>query len=100
MLDYDSFVESGKQYNADSVHVKEIVTQFGEMAEKLQTMVDGVTNTVGEIAVAIEDSTKSVTEVTESATVLAQEIDGVADEMKESKTVADVLHAETEKFVG
>ncbi|MBQ9122528.1 MAG: methyl-accepting chemotaxis protein [Lachnospiraceae bacterium] len=100
LLDYDSFVESGKQYNADSVHVKEIVTQFGEMAEKLQTMVDGVTNTVGEIAVAIEDSTKSVTEVTESATVLAQEIDGVADEMKESKTVADVLHAETEKFVG
>lgn len=100
LLDYDSFVESGKQYNADSVHVKEIVTQFGEMAEKLQTMVDGVTNTVGEIAVAIEDSTKSVTEVTESATALAQEIDGVADEMKESKTVADVLHAETEKFVG
>ena len=97
--DYDGFVESGKQYNADSVHVKEIVTRFNEMAERLQNVVDGVTNTVGEITVAIEDSTKSVTEVTESATVLAEEINVVADEMRESKTIADTLHEETERFI-
>lgn len=97
--DYEGFVESGKQYNEDSVYVKEIVTQFNEMAEKLQNMVDGVTNTVGEITIAIEDSTKSVTEVTESATVLAEEINVVADEMKDSKIIADTLHAETERFI-
>ena len=97
--DYEGFVESGKQYNEDSVYVKEIVTQFNEMAEKLQNMVDGVTNTVGEITIAIEDSTKSVTEVTESATVLAEEINVVADEMRDSKIIADTLHAETERFI-
>lgn len=99
LSDYEGFVASGKQYNEDSVYVKEIVTQFNEMAEKLQNMVDGVTNTVGEITIAIEDSTKSVTEVTESATVLADQINVVADEMRESKAVADALHAETEKFI-
>lgn len=96
--DYDGFVDSGKQYNEDAAHVKEIVTQFNEMAAKLQGLVDGVTHMVGEIAIAIEDSTKSVTEVTESATVLAEEIDVVADEMKDNKAVADALHAQTVRF--
>ncbi|MBQ7358860.1 MAG: methyl-accepting chemotaxis protein [Lachnospiraceae bacterium] len=96
--DYDGFVDSGKQYNEDAAHVKEIVTQFNEMAAKLQGLVDSVTHMVGEITIAIEDSTKSVTEVTESATVLAEEIDVVADEMKDNKAVADALHAQTVKF--
>ena len=33
--DYDGFVDSGKQYNEDAVHVNEIVTEFHGMAEVL-----------------------------------------------------------------
>lgn len=97
--DYDGFVASGKQYNEDAVHVNEIVTEFHQMADELLRMVDEINRTVNGIATAIDESTKSVTDVTESTNMLVGDINSVADEMGENKTIAEVLHAETECFV-
>ena len=97
--DYDGFVESGKQYNRDAVHVKDIVIQFNEMAQKLQFIVDDISRTMGEIAIAVEGSADSVSDVTESANTLAQEIEHVSVEMDENKTIANTLHSETERFI-
>lgn len=97
--DYDGFVDSGKQYNGDAVHVNEIVTEFHRMAEVLLQVVDEINQTVNGIAVAIEESAESVADVTEHANMLVEDINTVADEMGENKAVAEVLHAETERFV-
>ena len=97
--DYDGFVESGKQYNGDAVHVNEIVTEFHRMAEVLLQVVDEINQTVNGIAVAIEESAESVADVTEHANMLVEDINTVVDEMGENKAVAEVLHAETERFV-
>ncbi len=97
--DYDGFVDSGKQYNEDAVHVNEIVTEFHQMADELLQMVDEINQTVNGIATAIDESAKSVTDVTESTNTLVEDINSVADEMGENKAIAEVLHAETERFV-
>jgi len=97
--DYDGFVASGKQYNNDAVHVDEIVTEFHQMADELLQMVDEINQTVNGIATAIDESAKSVTDVTESTNALVGDINSVADEMGENKAIAEVLHAETERFV-
>lgn len=97
--DYDGFVDSGKQYNEDAVHVNDIVTEFNRMAEVLLDMVDEINQTVSGIATAIEESAQSVTDVTEHANSLVEDINAVADEMGENKAIAEVLHAETERFV-
>ena len=97
--DYDGFVDSGKQYNEDAVHVNEIVTEFHQMADELLQMVDEINQTVNGIAIAIDESAKSVTDVTGSTNALVGDINSVADEMGENKTIAEVLHAETERFV-
>jgi len=97
--DYDGFVDSGKQYNKDAVHVNEIVTEFNQMAEVLMHAVDEINETVNGIAIAIDESAQSVTDVTEHANVLVEDINTVADEMDDNKAVADALHAETERFV-
>lgn len=99
MPDYDGFVDSGKQYNLDAVHVKDIVEEFNEMAENLKSLVDNITGTVGNITLAIEDSTKCVSDVTDNATVLAEDVSAVADEMQENKAIANELLAETERFL-
>lgn len=97
--DYDGFVDSGKQYNEDAVHVNDIVTEFHRMAEVLLGMVDEINQTVNGIAIAIEESAQSVTDVTEHANSLVEDVNAVADEMGENKAIAEVLHAETERFV-
>ncbi len=97
--DYDGFVDSGKRYNEDAVHVNEIVTEFHQMAEELMRMVDDINGTVSGITTAIEESTKSVTDVTEHTNSLVEDINTVTDEMGENKAIAEVLHAETERFV-
>ncbi len=97
--DYDGFVDSGKQYNEDAVHVNDIVTEFYRMAEILMHAVDEINRTVSGIATAIEESTESVTDVTEHANALVEDINAVTDEMGENKAIAEVLHAETERFM-
>ncbi len=97
--DYDGFVDSGKQYNNDAVHVNEIVTEFHQMAEVLMQVVDEINQTVNGIATAIEESAESVTDVTEHANALVEDISAVTDEMGENKAIAETLHAETERFV-
>jgi len=97
--DYDGFVDSGKQYNEDAVHVNGIVTDFNDMAEKIKRLVDEITDTVGGIADAIEESTGSVTDVTVNTNALADDIQVVADEMEESKAIAETLYSETDRFV-
>ena len=97
--DYDGFVASGKQYDEDAVHVNEIVTEFHRMAEILMREVDDINQTVSGIATAIEESAKSVTDVTEHTNVLVTDINTVASEMGENKAIAEVLHAETERFI-
>ena len=97
--DYDGFVASGKQYDEDAVHVNEIVTEFNQMAEILMREVDDINRTVSGIATAIEESAKSVTDVTEHTNMLVTDINTVANEMGENKAIAQVLHAETERFV-
>ena len=97
--DYDGFVDSGKQYNEDAVHVNDIVTEFNRMAEVLLGMVDEINQTVNGIAIAIEESAQSVTDVTEHANSLVEDVNAVANEMGENKAIAEALHAETERFV-
>lgn len=99
LKDYDGFVDSGKRYNEDAVHVNEIVTEFNQMADVLLHLVDDINETVSGIAVAIEESAQSVNDVTGHTNGLVEDINMVTDEMGENKAVADVLHAETERFI-
>ena len=100
MPDYDGFVDSGKQYNQDAEHVNGIVTGFNTMADQLKCLVDNINETISNIAIAIEGSAECVTDAATNTATLAEDVKVVADEMKENKTIAEALYAETERFVG
>lgn len=97
--DYDGFVDSGKQYNQDAVHVNNMVMQFNEMSENLKDLIDGITRTVGGIANAIEESSECVTGVAGNATGLAEDMNAVAESMEENKLIAEELQGETARFI-
>ena len=97
--DYDSFVDSGKQYNQDAVHVNGMVMDFHKMAENLNTLIDNITNTMGRIAEAIEVSSECVTQVAGNTSVLAEDMQVVTDRMEENKMIADEMQEETARFI-
>ena len=97
--DYDGFVDSGKQYNQDAVHVNNMVMQFNEMSENLKDLIDGITRTVGGIANAIEESSECVTGVAGNATGLAEDMNAVAESMEENKLIAEELQGKTARFI-
>lgn len=99
MVDYDGFVDSGKQYRQDAEYVNGIVTEFYSMADHLKQLVDSINNTVSDIATAIDGSAECVSEAAANTASLAEDVKAVADEMGENKVIADELFSETEKFV-
>ena len=100
MPDYDGFVNSGKMYNQDAEHVNGIVTEFNLMTVQVKELVDHINDMVCRISTSIEGSTQCVADVTNNATMLADDVKGVSQEMIENQTIADRLYSETEKFVG
>lgn len=97
--DYDSFVDSGKQYNQDAVHVNGMVTEFHKMANNLKSLIENITRTMGGIAEAIEASSECVTQVAGNTSVLAEDMQVVTERMEENKMIAEEMQEETAKFM-
>lgn len=97
--DYDSFVDSGKQYNQDAVHVNTMVMQFNQMAGNLKTLIDNITGTMEGIADAIEVSSECVTQVAGNTSVLAEDMQVVTERMEENRVIAEEMKEETSRFV-
>ena len=58
--DYDGFVNSGKQYNEDAVHVNVTVNSFNEMSSKIRKLMTEITDSIRGISTAIDESANGV----------------------------------------
>lgn len=97
--DYENFVQIGKQYNDDAVHLNETVTKFNNMSDKLQEMMQNITNAVTEIASTVDESAESVTNVAANTTGLVKDIGEIATAMDDNKQVAGSLEEEADRFI-
>lgn len=62
--DYDEFLESGEKYNADAIHVHEVVSKFHEMATVIETHLAEINNSLAGIEASAEESARGITDVT------------------------------------
>lgn len=97
--DYEGFVDAGKQYNDDSVHVNEIVNRFNDMAVNLKELMDSITNSIQGISLAVDESTQGVSNVAMNTSDLVKDIDEIADAMDDNRQVAGSLTDEAERFI-
>ncbi len=97
--DYDSFVDSGKQYRNDAAHVNEVVGQFNDMAENISQLVGSITDAVNGIALAVEESTNGVTTAAMNTNDLVKEINQINEQMEHNSQIAGDLKAEADRFV-
>lgn len=97
--DYDGFVQSGRQYREDAVHVNEIVTRFNDMSGGLRTIVAEITESIGGISRAIDESANAVTTASMNTNDLVEEISHISRQMEENSAISIQLKQESDRFV-
>lgn len=97
--DYDGFVQSGRQYRQDAVHVNEIVTRFNDMAGSLRMIVTEITEAIRGISLAIDESANAVTTAAMNSNDLVEEISQISKQMEENSTISIQLKHESDRFI-
>lgn len=97
--DYEGFVNSGRQYNDDAVHVNEIVTRFNNMSIDLKQSMSSIMESINGINTAVNESAKGATNVAANTTDLVKDIGEIANAMDDNKQVAGNLTEEADRFV-
>lgn len=97
--DYDNFVSSGKQYNDDSMHIKDIMDEFTSLSHDMQETIKSMVEAINGITKAIEESADGVTSAAMSVDALVADMNDVNKEMEINQSVSDKLRKETECFV-
>lgn len=97
--DYEGFVNAGRQYNEDAVHVNEIVTRFNDMSVNLKQLMESITDSVNGINTAVGESAKGATNVAMNTSNLVKDISEIADAMNDNRQVAGTLTDEADRFI-
>lgn len=97
--DYDDFVSSGKQYNDDSTHIKNIMDEFTGLSNDMQKTIKSMVDAINGITKAVEESADGVTSAAMSVDSLVADMNYVNKEMDTNQNVSDKLRKETECFV-
>lgn len=97
--DYEGFVNAGKQYNEDAVHVNEIVTRFNDMSVHLKKLMGSITDSVNGINSAVGESAKGATNVAMNTSNLVKDISEIAEAMNDNRQVAGTLTDEADRFI-
>lgn len=96
--DYDGFVNSGKQYNNDAVHVNVTVNSFNEMTSKIRKLMTEITDSIRGISTAIDESANGVSSAALNTGDVVKDIVAIASEMDNNKDIADMLGTQARQF--
>lgn len=96
--DYDGFVDSGRQYSDDAIHVNEIVETFDNMAQNIQNIVRLISDAMSGISSAVEESAQGISNVATNTNNLVEDINAISAEMENNSQIADELKSEANTF--
>ena len=79
--DYDEFLESGEKYNADAIHVHEVVSKFHEMATAIDAHLADINGNLDGIEASAEESARGIADVTTNTESLVHNIQSLTTEV-------------------
>ncbi len=98
MAGYDMLIENSEQYRSDIDSLSGVMDDFAVQSRKLRESIEGIKESVDAVDVAVEESADGVVNVTEVATALAQNMEGINEEAGVNKEIAEELQREVNKF--
>lgn len=99
LQEYDSFVTSSNQYTDDATTIHTLTDSFVSSITELKSSVSYIVESYQNINNALDESSAGVANVTDSASTLSIQMNGIDDEMKFSKNIVMQLNEEAKRFI-
>lgn len=97
--DYEAFVQGGRQYSEDAVHIDDSMAEYEKSAQEILSTIIEITDAIVGINKAVEESANGVTDAAVNVDSLVQSMLEVHGNMEENSSVAKNLKDESANFV-
>ncbi|GFZ31052.1 methyl-accepting chemotaxis protein [Clostridium zeae] len=96
--DYEKLVNTGDQYNADSLTFNDLVTDLSSTTEELLASIQDVTRSITEVSSATNEGAMGMTSIAEKTTTIVEMANEVITQSNKSKETVDSLVSMISKF--
>lgn len=98
MTDYESMIANGDIYIEKSEALNRVFENLNAKMKDLKEAAFGVTDTIGQIAVAVESSSEEINQTAFRTAALYAEMSQIEDQLRRLKTCSDEMKMQAENF--
>ena len=98
MTGYEKLLETSRSYQSDVGDMNGMMNEFAASSETLRHNVDSIKESVGAVNIAIEESTKGITSVSEATVNITTSVDDIGAEANANLNVANGIDTEVNRF--
>ncbi len=98
MNGYAKLCETSENYRQDVGEMNRMMQEFASESEDIRSSVDQIRDSISAVNIAVEESAKGITNVTEMAVDLSGNVGDIRGEADSNKDVAEQLDGEVNKF--
>lgn len=95
---YHQLLITSEDYRSDAENIHNMMAQFAENSEQLETSMNIIKESIDSVNVATEESARGVINVAELSGELTAIMDEITGEADNNRTIAGILEAEVSKF--
>lgn len=95
---YDKLLATSDSYQKDVGNMSQMMGEFASESGQLKASIDDIKNSIEAVNIAVEESTRGVTSVTETSVDLTARIGDIGKEADANMEIATQLNAEVNKF--
>lgn len=98
MTGYEKLLETSEDYRKNVGDMNSMMQEFAAGSQQLRENVDNIKDAIEAVNIAVEESTKGVTNVAETSVNLTSSVADIGSEADANMGVAEQLNAEVNKF--
>lgn len=95
---YEKLLETSQSYRDDVGDMNQMMSNFADESNGVKRSIDQIKDAVSAVNIAVEESAKGVTNVTETAVDLTSSVGEIEKEAEGNKEIANLLNIEVNKF--
>ncbi len=98
MSGYEKLLTTSKDYQSDVGDMNQMMTEFAASSESLKINVDAIRDSVNAVNIAIEESARGITNVSEATANITTTVDDIGMEANSNLDIANGLDSEVNRF--
>ena len=98
MEGYRRLLDTCDDYRNDVSGMSDMMKSFADRSESVKSSMNFIRESIAAVNIAVDESTKGITNVTEKAVELTQEVNDIGQESHNNVIISDKLNAEIKKF--